>query len=103
MSLIVTFTSAYSYPSRREYAPLAVGNMARTELVDIAVTAANVSSLSCANNETAVELYSTEDCWIKIGEAPEAEVEGATSRFLKAGVYKEYSVSEGHKVSVIGI
>lgn len=48
-----------------------------------------------------VELFATEDCWIKIGSDPTAVANNGSSFFMGAGLFKTYGIIPGHKIAVI--
>ena len=58
-------------------------------------------TLSCADDENIVSLYAAEACWINIGAAPAAAINGATSRFVEAGGRLQFHVEAGQKIAGI--
>lgn len=98
MALIVTYTSAFT--RRAVSAPVEIGAMARTQAMTL--TASSVAgTLSCADGENIISLYAAEACWINIGAAPVAAVNGATSRYVEVGGRLQFHVEVDQKVAGI--
>lgn len=107
-NLVVTFTTAFPTPARARDVPIAVGSVARSELVDIGSqsTGAGESTFSAAAGEDVVELTADIDCWVSIGAAPDPDHASDGSRqahFLKADVPYAFWVAEGEKIAVIEV
>lgn len=105
-SLYVTFSSAFPAPAKARNVPLAVGSMARTEVLEIPSqsTGPSTGTLSAAAGEDVVELLSEQDCWVAIGAAPDPDAVsgGATlGRLIKADLPYQFAVATGDKVAVL--
>src|SRR5688572_10844049 len=106
-SLVVTFTSAFPTPQRQVYAPVKVGSIARTELIELdASDASVVGTLSALASEHVVTLYAEAACYVQIGTSPtavEPDTPGANVHFLAEGTRDDFWVAEGHKVAAIAV
>ena len=102
-NLYVTFSRVSG--QRYFNAPIADGASARTETIEIpsASDGSAAGTLTAAAGETHVEVHAGADCWVAIGATPEAEAGTGDSRFIPSGATREFAVSEGHKVAVIGV
>lgn len=98
--LIVTFTRAIVDPPRAAIVPLEVARQARSEVVPIG-TGGDTTTAAAAAGENVISLLAEADCWIDIGEDPEAAV--GTSRKMLEGERLQFWAQLGDKVSVIAV
>jgi hypothetical protein len=103
-NLIVTFTSARPSPAQDNPAPVMVGSMARTEIIEIPSSSDGdtSSALEAEDNENIVSLYAEAACWVAVGTTPAVETtDGAYGHFIPAETPVQLWVEEGEKVAVI--
>lgn len=104
-NLNVTFTKVVPSPEPAHKVPIAVGNAARSEKINIGSTS-TPGTLSTLAGETVVELYAEANCWLQIGSSPvidrDANSDGDIDGFYMASGERLHRwVSEGEKVAVI--
>lgn len=72
--LVATFSSAFPNPALSRDVPLAVGKMARTQLIAIGADTVT-GTLVVAEGEFVVRLKAGAACWVSIGPATDEEAE----------------------------
>lgn len=90
-TLISTFSridASYNYNP-----PVAMGTGCRTE----AITMPDTGDLA-AEDELIIELLADADCWVAIGDTPDAD--STDRRKIKAGIPYAFGVRRGDKVAV---
>lgn len=98
-TLTVTFTRGFPNVFATQAGGVAVGKVARSEVITLPAT----TSLQSAAAENIVELTADADCWVAIGTAPDAGANTAGERdahFIKSGLPYQYWIDEtGTKVA----
>ncbi|RWC25924.1 MAG: hypothetical protein EOS27_27110 [Mesorhizobium sp.] len=90
-TLIVTLSRI---DASRDYdAPVAQGSGCRTEII----TMPDSGDLTAAGEEI-VELLADADCWVSVGDAPDAD--SSDRRKIKADIPYTFGIQSGEKVAV---
>lgn len=97
-TITVTFTRGNMNDVDSDIGSLAVGAVARSEVITLPAT----GDLVALSTDNVVELLASDDCWIAIGPDPDPADDSAgfrNGRFLKADLPYQYTVTTGDKVA----